>query len=365
MGIFEREIALYKALRPFLGGLSLVTSGGAQELAYQSCLGDIRILYNRWGLPPNLYSLVAPVLHWRTMRLGTVYKTNQLDGAWTAIIAGRLYKKPVIVRAGYLWAEFFKAEGGRNSKAAIMRRLQAFSFQNAHKITFTTTAMKQQICETYHLPPEKISVIPNYVDTEKFHPLPDVEPISGRVCCIGRLHPRKNLQLLIQAVSRIPGASLVLIGQGEQRQELEALALRCGYDVRFIGALQHDQIPLEINRSEVFVLPSFFEGHPKALIEAMACGKAVVGTDVEGIRNVIRHEETGLLCSPTVESITSALQRLLDDAELRERLGRGARAFVEREYNLKHVVEMELTVLQQICSDRLDRRYSSLSNLTT
>ena len=351
IGILEREIAIYKRLSSHLGGVNILTSGGSEELAYQEDLGEIGILYNRWGLSPNAYSLLAPFLHWRVLREATIYKTNQLDGAWTAIIAGQIHKKPVIVRAGYLWAEFFKAEEGRNFKAAVIHRLQTFSFRKAHRIIFTTEAMKRQVSQTYNLQSEKISVIPNYVDTERFRPMPEVEPISGRVCCIGRLHPRKNLCALVRAVSQTPGASLVLIGQGEQRQELEELALRCKVDVQFTGVLQHNQIPIELTRSEISVLPSLFEGHPKALIEAMACGVAVLGTDVEGIRNVIQHEETGLLCPPTVEGITSSLQRLLADAELRRRLGREAQAFVEQEFSLKRVTEMELAILQQVQDD--------------
>jgi glycosyltransferase involved in cell wall biosynthesis len=347
IGIFEREIALYEALRPSLAGLSLVTSGGVEDLAYQDRLGGIRILHNRWGLSPNAYSLLAPFLHWGAMRSGTIYRTNQLDGAWTAIIAGQIYRKPVIVRAGYLWAEFFRAEEGRSFKAAVIHCLQTLSFRKAHRIILTAEAMKRQVSETYGIRSERISVVPNYVDTDRFHPMPEVEPISGRVCYIGRLHPRKNLRALIQAVSRVPRASLVLIGQGEQREELEALALRCQADVRFIGVLQHDQVPIELNRSEVFILPSLFEGHPKALIEAMACGIAVVGTDVEGIRNVIRHGETGLLCPPTVEGITSALQRLLANRELGGQLGTAARTSVERECGLLRIVEIELATLQE------------------
>lgn len=351
IGILHREIALYTKLRPFVGGISIVTSGGAEELAYQDLLGDIRILHNRWGLSPNLYSLLVPYLHRQALREATVYKTNQLDGAWAAVIAGWVHRRPVIVRAGYLWAEHFRGQGGRGLKAATIDCLEAFSFRKTDAIVLTTEAMKQHVIEKYNLHPEKINVIPNYVDTERFCPTPEVEPAKGRVCYIGRLHPRKNLCALIEAVALIPDASLVLVGQGEQREELQELARRTGADVRFTGVLQHNHLPTEINYSEVFILPSLFEGHPKALIEAMACGVAVVGTDVEGIRDVIRHEETGLLCPPTVEGVTSALQRLLADEALRKRLGREAWAFAKREYSLDRIVETELSLLQQVQDD--------------
>jgi glycosyltransferase involved in cell wall biosynthesis len=348
MGILDRETAIYKELSQYLGSVSIVTSGGVEELAYKARLGNIRILHNRWGLSPNTYSLLAPFLHWSAMRRATIYKTNQPDGSWTGIIAGIVHRKPAIVRAGYLWAEFNRQEGGSGRKAALIDRLQAFSFERADAIFLTTQAMKRQVINAYRVLPDKVQVIPNYVDTRIFHPMPDVEPIKGRICYVGRLHPCKNLDKLIEAVSRIPQASLVLIGQGAQRSELEVLARSQGGNSQFKGMIPHTQLPPEINRSEVFILPSSSEGHPKALIEAMACGVAAIGTDVEGIRNVIVHGETGLLCPPTVEGIVTALRRLLEDESLRLRLGRAARAFVEREYSLAQVTERELAVLQQV-----------------
>jgi glycosyltransferase involved in cell wall biosynthesis len=348
MGILEREIALYRALCPHLGDLSIVTNGGAEELAYQDRLGNIHILHNRWGLPPNAYSLLAPLLHWRALREASVYKTNQLDGAWTAVIAGKIHHKPVIVRAGYMWAKNFRGGGNRGLKVPAIDRLEKFSIEAADTLVLTTETMEQHVVDRYGIRPEKITVVPNYVDTKRFQHMPDIKPIKGQVCYVGRLHPVKNLRALIKAVSQMPSASLILIGEGEQRRELETLASHCKADVQFAGVLEHDQIPLQINRSEVFVLPSLFEGHPKALIEAMACSAAVVGTDVEGIRDVIRHEETGLLCPPTVEGIAAALKRLLADDTLRRRLGRAARARVEQMYSLSRVTEMELAVLQRI-----------------
>lgn len=350
MGILEREIAIYKRLSSRLGRVSIVTSGGAEELAYQEQLGQIEILYNRWGISPNLYSLLAPFLHWSALRQASVYKTNQPDGSWTAIIAGMLHRKPVVARAGYLWAQFHRQEGGTGFKATLIDRLQAFSFERADRIVLTTQAMKEQVSQTYQVRKEHIIVIPNYVDTEKLCPLPTVEPIKGRICYVGRLHARKNLDLLIQAVSQIPDASLVLIGHGEQQSELERLAGEHSAQVQFLGVLPHSQIPLEINRSEIFILPSSFEGHPKALIEAMACGVAVVGTDVEGIRQFIQHGKTGWLCQPNLEGIRAALQELLAQPQLRAQLGNNARQYALEHFALDKIVELELKVLTEVAA---------------
>lgn len=346
-GLLEREIALYNCLRSHLT-LTLVTGGGVEELKFQEKLSDIRILYNRWGLPTNAYSLLAPILHGPVLRTATIFKTNQLDGAWTALLAGLLYRKPVIVRAGYLWAENFAAQYDQQCKAKFIKRLQSLAFSQADSIILTTPAMKNYLIETDRIPADKIEVVPNYVDTTLFRPLPEIDKIKDRVSFVGRLIPVKNLETLIKSLETLPQTHLILIGQGEQQASLAALAQQINVNINFPGILPNHQLPVEINRSEIFVLLSHFEGHPKALIEAMACGAAVIGADVKGINNLIVHEKTGLLCPPTVDGARFALKRLLDDADLRTFLGQNARAFVEKEYSLDRIVQRELSIFESL-----------------
>ena len=349
-GIFTREVALYQNLRPSLDAFSIVTSGGRGELVFRDCLPDASILYNRWGVAPNLYSFIAPLLHGRALRRATVYKTNQLDGAWTAILAGILYRKPVVVRAGYLWADWLDEAGRYDIKARLGRRLQSFSLRRAAAIVVTTAEMKARITAEYGVVPARISVIPNFVNIALYRPMPEFAQTPGRICFVGRLEAQKNLATLFHAVARLSHVSLTVIGSGRQQSDLTKLARDLGIAVEFAGILPHHELPQAINRSEVFVLPSLYEGHPKALIEAMACGSAVVGTDVDGIRNVIAHESTGLLCSPTAESIAAALARLLQDIGLRQRLGQAARRYVENHYALDSVAAAELQLLRAVAS---------------
>ncbi|MEJ2750694.1 MAG: glycosyltransferase family 4 protein, partial [Anaerolineae bacterium] len=310
-------------------------------------LPGIKLLYNHWGLSPNLYSLFAPLLHRRALRQATVFKTNQLDGAWTAVIAGQLLRKPVIVRAGYLWAKNFVRQNGQSLKSRLIKQLEKFSFRRATAVVVTTTTMRQTVSQQYGIDLEKIHVIPNYVDTDTFRPLPEITSKRGRICYVGRLIPLKNLDLLIQAVAAVPGTSLTLVGNGEQQPELERLAQHLGAPVIFAGRISNIELPQLLNQASIFVLPSQYEGHPKALIEAMACGLAVVGSDVEGIRDVIQPEQTGLLVAPTVPELTAALNRLMADEALCDRLGNAAAKFAQDAYSLKHIVELEQLVMRR------------------
>ena len=353
LGIFEREIAIYRLLAQRIGGMSLVTSGGEEEMAFQEKLPGIEILYNRWGLSPNCYSLLAPILHSHALRKATVYKTNQLDGAWTAILAAKLYHKPVIVRAGYLWAKNFLRQQGKGWKTNLINRLERFSFKQADGIIVTTKEMKRYINGMYDIAPGKITVIPNYVDINLFRPIRSIKKIMGRVCFIGRFTSVKNLKLLIESISPLKGVSLTLIGDGDERVFLEEMSRNLHVDVRFLGRLENQYLPEEINQAEIFILPSKFEGHPKALIEAMACGSAVIGTDVEGINTVIKHNVNGLLCQPNVKSVRQAVTELLSNPQKRAVLGHNARQFVSTHFDLDVVVEAELSALKNIVNQHI------------
>jgi glycosyltransferase involved in cell wall biosynthesis len=99
-----------------------------------------------------------------------------------------------------------------------------------------------------------------------------------------------------------------------------------------------------LNRSEVFILPSLYEGSPKALLEAMACGLPVIGTNVTGIKEVIADGENGLLCNTDSESIRDAIIRLLASGDMRRRLGSNARAQIESNYSMEKILEKEIAV---------------------
>ena len=115
-------------------------------------------------------------------------------------------------------------------------------------------------------------------------------------------------------------------------------------DVKFLGMVANDQLPEVINRYPVFVLPTYFEGNPKVLLEAMSCAKAVVGADVAGVRELIRQDENGILCGNEVDELGSAVDRILKDDQLRDKLGKNARESILKVCTLDKVIQRELEI---------------------
>jgi glycosyltransferase involved in cell wall biosynthesis len=348
IGLFERELSLYQKLQKRNVEITFVTYGGAEDLGYVEQLSNIKVLCNHWGLPKRLYALLLPLLHYRQLRSVDLFKTNQIHGADVALLAKFIHRKPLIVRAGYMWPRDHEREVGKSWRTRIMHWVASRVLHRAQRIVFTTQGMKAFASNRYGVLPEKITIIPNFVDTARFHPQPTAEKISGRVCAIGRLHPRKNLDLLIHALADVPNSHLVLIGEGPAKKQLAELANNLNVQVEFKGALPNAALPLEIAQSAVVAQVSQFEGHPKALIEAMGCGAAVIGTDVEGINNIIVNGYNGRLCKPTADSISNVLNELLGDSVTCQRLGEQATQFVQENYALEHIVKQELQVYQSV-----------------
>jgi glycosyltransferase involved in cell wall biosynthesis len=166
-------------------------------------------------------------------------------------------------------------------------------------------------------------------------------PVVGYV---GRFVPIKDLATLVGAfarvVSRVPGAVLLMVGDGPVRSEIESLVatLHLQGQVRFLGWIE-DLAPLYAT-IDICALSSLNEGTPVALIEAMAAAKAVVAPRVGGIVDVVEHERTGLLVPPgNPEALADAIARLATDAGERSRMGAAGRNAVVTRFSHERLVE--------------------------
>jgi len=185
-------------------------------------------------------------------------------------------------------------------------------------------------------PQNKISVHYVGVDTDLFAPDPSVsrKPI---VLFTGRLVDSKGCGHLIQAMTRVqkevPGAELVIIGDGPLRQELEHLASASLRNFRFLGACSQSEVRHWMNRAKVFSVPSFTtawgtsEGFGLVFAEAQAMGLPVASFAVGGIPEAVAHETTGLLCKERdVEGLACNIVRLLTDDSLWHQFSAAARS---------------------------------------
>lgn len=199
-------------------------------------------------------------------------------------------------------------------------------------------------------------LVPNGVDIARFQPVSDEgEKRTQTVVCVSNARYEKGLDVLLQAwrlvQQRQPEAKLVILGDGPMQDQLDHMAdaLKISQSVEFAG-LRND-VPEQLHRGLISVLPSRWEGMPNALLEAMASGLACVATRVSGSEDVIQHGVNGLLVEvENYEEMAQALVTLLRDPALTRKYGAEARTTIEQDYTLEHALNRYTSIYRRLAA---------------
>lgn len=298
---------------------------------------------------PRPHELVAGAL-----RLGRLIERRRTD-----LIHSLLYRANVLAavaarmarrRPRTIWGQHSVLATEKRGTALAARWTRPLS----SRVVAVAEALRQAVIESGRVDRERVVVIGNGVDAGRFRVTDggaqrralglgvNTVVVGG----VGRLSPEKGFDRLIEAVAlaRAGGAplALVLAGDGPERRRLERLAVEVGLDghVRFLGF--RPQLETLYPVFDVFALASFEEGSPIALLEAMACGRAVVATPVGGVPEILRggREECGLMVETgSAAAMASALRWLAFDPMLRRELGAAARRRVLASFDLPAMVQ--------------------------
>jgi len=270
------------------------------------------------------------------------------QGLWEAISTG--FPRPWLQRVPTL---IQPASSGYYGEAEELARTRGFPILRRTILGNTAFAAISVDIERQWLrlgvPPSKMIRMASGVDADHFRPGPpkvEVEatlPPRPRVVFTGRLHPQKNLDLLLEAwptVARSAGASLILVGDGEERERLVDKARSMGLKdrIQFVGKVDD---PAEYLRAaDVFALPSVAEGMSNSLLEAMATGLPCLASAIGGNTDLLEQGEAGMLLpSDDPQAWAGAITRVIENREFARRLGLAARRRVEAEFSLVAVVD--------------------------
>jgi glycosyltransferase involved in cell wall biosynthesis len=211
----------------------------------------------------------------------------------------------------------------------------------------------------------KIHLIYHGIDSTHFSFRPDKCTSNKlRILAIGRFKEKKGFDVLIDACAMLKRQGLVfqceIVGYGDQtdrlKRQIEMLML--DDEVHLCKPVDHSVIVNFLHKATVFVMPSRkaadgdVDGIPNAMLEAMACGVAVVGTRVSGIPEVVKHLETGMLVQPdSSEALAKAIQRLAMDHGLRAKLGRLARQKIVEQFSWRYSIDSLNRLFDQTCEE--------------
>jgi glycosyltransferase involved in cell wall biosynthesis len=216
--------------------------------------------------------------------------------------------------------------------------------QNANAILALTENMRIKLKNIYNT---EIYIVPNGIDLEEYTgspTIPDRKPGTKNILFVGSLRPVKGVQYLITSMKKIheelPDARLILVGDGEEREHLEALSIQLGLQkyVEFIGKVSHEKVKTFMQQADVFVLPSLSEGFPNVILEAMACGLPIIASPVGGIPDIITNDTNGYLVEvKDTNDMANKILLLLSDDALRKKISDNNRNLVKK-YTWENVI---------------------------
>ena len=257
-------------------------------------------------------------------------------------------------------AEAIKHEGLRklNTNEKFMLEFNSLLRSSEKKLMKRSDALiavsmytKKELTEFYDIEEEKIHIIYNGVDVQKFKPNKDraglrrelgLEEKQKIILFVGRLYQRKGLDTLFQSISKVvqnfKNAKFVISGEGfrQNKEKLLKLAekLKIENSVLFVGYFPDEKLPDLYAASDIFVLPALYENFPFAILEAQATGLPVISTKVGGIPELVTNNKNGLLVEPAnSKQLTEEIIILLKNPKFAEELGKRGRRLVEEKFS--------------------------------
>jgi len=192
----------------------------------------------------------------------------------------------------------------------------------------------------------------HFLDFDRFKIQKPLNERDNLVGYIGRLSQEKGILNLMEAIPKVAKttdeAAFLIGGDGQLRPQVEKYTNKLNNKVKFVGRIPHDEFPAHLNKLKLLVLPSYTEGLPHIMLEAMACGTPVLATPVGAIPDIIKDGETGFIMeNNSPECIAENIVRAINHPNL-EQIARNARALVEREFTYQAALERYRDILASL-----------------
>jgi len=253
-------------------------------------------------------------------------------------------------------------------KSRFFRSIQKKIVGNADIITTNSKTAEKELLSRFPEIKSRLRLVPMGIDTKIFKPRNKKKlrskfkkyESSKIVLFVGRLNEQKGIEYLISAmpnvISKIKTARLLIIGEGDYRQQLESLIteLNLGNFVEFLGSKEHKEIAIYYNLADVLVLPAVTakmgtEAFGLVLAEAMACGTCVIGSSSGGIKDIIHNGVNGMIFKEkNSEELADKIIRVIKDTKLRKKLSRNGAIFSKRNYDWNAISKKFLRIYKKL-----------------
>jgi glycogen(starch) synthase len=319
---------------------------------------------------PNFLTWVLLFNHFLSKKMADITSKVDFDVMhvhdWLAAFSGITFKhytkKPMVLTVHS--TEIGRAQGLHSPDSFSINGIEWWSNYEANRVIVCSQSMKNEICNHFNLPQNKVDVIPNAIDASKYEIPVDRGAVRQRygvgwgeklVICVGRLVPQKGVEYFIRAIPKIarrfPEAKFVIVGEGWSRDLLEGEARASGHadKITFTGFASDIEVINLMTSADVLVVPSIYEPFGIVALEGMATGVPVVASQVGGLAEVIEHDKTGLFVYPrSPDSIAWGIGKILSDPDHAKWVAENAKEKLHKAYSWEAVAMKTVEVYKKV-----------------
>ncbi len=356
----EREVKYFNLLSKNLGyKFFIITYGDESDLQYSDLFlcSEIIPLYkykkhfnnkllnffNSLTFPRKIKNIINEDVH--------ITKQNQLLGSWVSFIFKKITGSKFFIRTGYDMYIFSKAENKSYVKQKLYMMLTFFGLNSADLYSVTSRADYDFLLKSFNFKRKKLKILRNWVEDSQ-----SIKTVNRneKLISIGRLEYQKNYQYLVKELSGqdIP---LIIYGSGSKREELLKLSKNLNVNLEIIDSISNNELINRLQNIKYFILPSHYEGNPKALLEAMSAGCIVFASNINNHNEIINHRVNGFLFDLHKGSLNDVLSQVINNSNFNkeelESISKNAVKTINDKYSISKILNEEKNMLNNLVND--------------
>ena len=353
----EREVKYFNLMSKNLGyKFFIITYGNENDLQYSDLFSGSEIIplykykknfdskllnfLNSLTFPRKIKNIINEDIH--------ITKQNQLLGSWVSFIFKKITGSKFFIRTGYDMYFFSKSEKKSRVKQMLYMLLTFFGLNSADLYSVTSRADYDFLLKSFNFKRNKLKILRNWVEDSQ-----NINTVSRneKLISIGRLEYQKNYEFLVKELSGqdIP---LIIYGSGSKREELLKLSKSLNVDLEIIDSISNSELINSLKNIKYFVLPSHYEGNPKALLEAMSAGCIIFASNIKNHSEIINHRVNGFLFDLHRGSLNDLLNQVINNSNIKkeelESISMNAVKTVNDEYSISKIINEEKNMLNNL-----------------
>lgn len=281
-----------------------------------------------------------------------IIKQNQLLGFWISYMYKKKINNKLFLRTGYDMYLFSIHDKKNIIKKKLYKYLTNFGLRFSDIYTVSSISDFDFLNKSFNFKEDKLKILRNWIDSNEYL---EINNREEAFVSVGRLEYQKNYEYLIKEISNLR-RPLTIYGEGSEKNNLKNLSSQLNVQLQIKKNIPNKNLINELKKIKYFIIPSYFEGNPKSLLEAMSVGCVVFASNIKNHSEIISHGEDGFLFDLKDDSLKNQLTQVINNEEVSNKnidlISQNAVKKINKNYAMEIIAIQEMKIISEVIDER-------------